>query len=339
MAPDAHRADLWTAEEDGVVRCHLCAHRCRIRPGARGICQVRENRDGVLVSLVYGRVIAKHVDPIEKKPLFHFLPGSLAYSIATIGCNFQCDFCQNWQISQWPRRRGAEMPGEPMTPEEVVREAVAAGCESISYTYTEPTVFFEFARDTARLARERGLKNTFVTNGFMTPEAVAEMAGWLDAANVDLKAADDAFYRRVCKARLEPVQASIRALHEAGVWVEATTLLVPGRNDDPAGLRRIAEFLASVSPDLPWHVTRFHPDYRDLSRPPTPLETIERAIAIGREAGLRFVYAGNILGMQDTHCPACGARVIARRGIGVTEMRLRGSACAACGEALPIIVR
>jgi len=333
-----HEASLWKAADGGAVDCFLCEHRCHIAPGARGVCRVRENQGGRLVSLVYGRAIANHVDPIEKKPLFHFLPGSRAYSIATVGCNFQCGFCQNWQISQWPQSAAGEMPGEPLAPEDVVADARRTGCASVSYTYTEPTVFFEYARDTAVLARQAGLKNTFVTNGFMTPEALDEMPAWLDAANVDLKAWQDSFYRKVCKARVEPVKASIRRMHDSGIWVEVTTLLVPGENDDPDDLRGIAEFLASVSADVPWHVTRFHPDFEMREPPPTPMASIERAIEIGRQAGLRYVYAGNVAGMQDTVCPTCGTTVIERVGMGVAATRLRGAACAHCAATLPIIV-
>ena len=338
MQLEGHKADFWTAADARAVDCHLCAHRCHIKPGGRGICKVRENRDGTLVTLVYGRVIANHVDPIEKKPLFHFLPGSRAYSIATVGCNFRCGFCQNWQISQWPRTNAGEMPGQALAPEEAVEDARRSGCASMSYTYTEPTVFFEYARDTAVLAREAGLKNTFVTNGFMTSEAVKQAAGWLDAANVDLKAWSDDFYSRVCKARLEPVKETIRRMHEAGIHVEVTTLLMPGQNDAAGDLAGIAGFIASISPDLVWHVTRFHPDYQDYETPPTPPETIKRAIDIGRQAGLRYVYAGNIVGMQDTECPSCGATVIERRGMGVSGMRLRGAACEVCGAELPIVI-
>lgn len=337
VTAEQHEAALWKPAAEGAVDCFLCAHRCHIAPEERGVCRVRENVDGRLVTLVYGRVIAHHVDPIEKKPLFHFLPGSRAYSIATVGCNFQCGFCQNWQISQWPRSERGQMPGEPMTPEAVVTAATANGCASISYTYTEPTIFFEYARDCGRLAKAAGLKNTFVTNGYETAETVAELAEWLDAANVDLKAWRDDFYRRMCKARLEPVKETICRMHKAGIHVEVTTLVVPGRNDDSDDLKGIAEFLAGVSPDTPWHVTRFHPDYKMTDGRPTPLETIRQALAIGREAGLRFVYAGNILGEQDTMCPACGARVIARHGFGVSVENLKGSACGKCGAPLPII--
>jgi pyruvate formate lyase activating enzyme len=333
-----HEADLWKSAQDEAVDCFLCAHRCHIVPGKTGVCQVRRNDGGRLVSMVYGRVIAHHVDPIEKKPLFHFLPGTRAYSIATVGCNFQCGFCQNWQISQWPRSRPGEMPGEPMDPETVVEEARRSGCASISYTYTEPTIFFEYARDCGRLAHEVGLKNTFVTNGYATPEAVEAMASWLDAANVDLKAWDDAFYRTLCKARLEPVKEAIRNMHEAGIHVEATTLIVPGQNDAEDDLKGIAGFLASVSPDVVWHVSRFHPDYDMQDAVATPVETIRRALELGREAGLRFVYAGNVAGWQDTVCPSCGSTAIARSGMGVSKLNLQGAACGQCGEALPIVV-
>jgi pyruvate formate lyase activating enzyme len=338
MAAMAHEAALWKPAAGGAVECFLCAHRCRIAGGKRGICRVRQNVGGRLVTLVYGRVIARHVDPIEKKPLFHFLPGSRAYSIATVGCNFQFGFCQNRQLSQWPRSSEAEMPGDTATPEQLVAAARRYDCASISYTYTEPTIFFEYARDTARLARAAGLRNTFVTNGFMTAEALEEAADWLDAANVDLKAWQDGFYRRICKARIEPVTESIRKMHEMGVRVEVTTLLVPGKNTDPDDLAGIAAFVASVSPEVPWHVSRYHPDFEVRDPPPTPTSTIEQAIEIGRREGLKFVYAGNIRGMQDTVCPSCGATVIARQGMGVSAMNLRGSACAECGADLPIVV-
>jgi pyruvate formate lyase activating enzyme len=339
MAETGHEAALWKPADGGAVQCGLCAHRCLIAQGKRGVCRVRENVGGRLVSLAYGRLVAQHVDPIEKKPLFHFLPGSQSYSVATVGCNFQCGFCQNWQISQWPRSGRGGMPGEPATPHEVVAAARRHACASISYTYTEPTIFFEFARDCGRLARQAGLKNNFVTNGYMTPEAVADMAEWLDAANVDLKAWKDAFYREVCKARVEPVKESIRGMRQAGIWVEVTTLLVPGLNDDQQDLKALAEFLVSVSPDMPWHVSRYHPDHEYASGgpPATPVEAIERALDIGRQAGLRYVYGGNVLGMSDTVCPSCGETVVRRGMMEVTGRNLRGSACGKCGAPLPII--
>lgn len=333
MKSGQHEAALWKPAANAFADCFLCEHRCHIAPGKRGVCRVRENVDGALVTLVYGRAIARHVDPIEKKPLHHFLPGSRSYSVAAVGCNFQCGFCQNWQISQWPRGTDGAMPGEPLAPEEIAASAERYGCASVSYTYTEPTIFFEYARDAALAARRRGLKNVFVTNGFMTPEALDLAAEWLDAANVDLKAWDDAFYRGLCKARIEPVKATIRRMHEKGIWVEATTLVVPGQNDDPAQLKGIAEFLASVSPDLPWHVSRYHPDF-EMHEPETPAATLSRAVEIGRKAGLRFVYAGNVVGRQDTACPSCSELLIEREGFGASVRNLKGAACGRCGATL-----
>jgi len=338
MESGGHEAALWKAGADGAADCFLCEHRCHIAPGLRGVCRVRENVGGGLETLVYGRAIARHVDPIEKKPLYHFLPGSASYSVAAVGCNFQCGFCQNWQISQFPRGEARQMPGDPATPEELVADAERERCASISYTYTEPTIFYEYARDTARLARKAGMKNVFVTNGFMTPEALGEMAEWLDAANVDLKAWQDSFYRKVCKGRIEPVKETIRRMHGAGIHVEVTTLLVTGQNDSPEDLRGIAEFLAAISADIPWHVSRYHPDFQMNEPPPTPTETMERALRIGRAAGLRFVYGGNVGGMSDTVCPQCGQTVIARRGFSVMARNLRGATCGQCGTALPVIL-
>ena len=338
MTIGGHEALLWKPAHDEAVDCFLCEHRCHIAPGQRGVCRVRENQGGQLMTLVYGRLIARHVDPIEKKPLCHFLPGSESYSVAAVGCNFQCGFCQNWQISQWPRSTPGEMPGEPMSPAEIVADARRHACASISYTYTEPTIFYEYARDTALLARAAGLKNVFVTNGFMTPEALDDIVTWLDAANVDLKAWRDEFYRKTCKGRIEPVKESIRRMHAAGVHVEVTTLIVTGENDSPDELKGIAGFLASLSPDLVWHVSRYHPDFEMSEPPPTPLETILRAVEIGRAAGLRFVYGGNVAGMCDTACPSCGAKVIERRGLSMVSMNLHGAACAKCGAAIPIIL-
>ena len=232
-----HEALLYEKEKDLRVRCALCAHRCRIDAGARGICGVRENREGVLYSLVYGRVIAENVDPIEKKPLFHFLPGSRSFSIATAGCNFRCTFCQNHEISQLPREEN-HIIGRERTPAKIVEQARLAGCNSISYTYTEPTIYFEFAWDTAGIAREQGLKNVFVTNGYMTGETLELLAPRLDAANVDLKSFRDDFYKKECGARLQPVLDSLRRMKELGIWVEVTTLLIPGSERRRGGAPR-----------------------------------------------------------------------------------------------------
>jgi pyruvate formate lyase activating enzyme len=319
------------------VRCHLCAHRCRLRAGQLGVCGVRENRGGVLVSLVYGRAIAVHVDPIEKKPLFHFQPGSRTFSIATVGCNFRCQHCQNWEISQYGHlHRGAALPGDDLPPETVVEMARSSGARSVSYTYTEPTVFMEYAFDTATLARRAGLRNVFVTNGYMTPEAVDLVAPVLDAANVDVKGLRDEVMKRELKARHAPVLECVRRLKARGVWLEATTLVVPGSNDSDDELRGIAEFLASVDPDLPWHLSAFHPDYQRLDRPRTPRRALDRAMQIGRRAGLRYVYAGNVWDAdgESTVCPGCGAVVIERRGFSVGRVRLAGGRCTTCDAAV-----
>jgi pyruvate formate lyase activating enzyme len=324
---------LWSPAAEGRVSCALCAHRCLIAPAKTGVCAVRRNSGGRLETLVYGEVIAAHVDPIEKKPLYHFYPGSKALSIATPGCNFRCGFCQNWQISQAARREGGVLGGEPFPPDDVVREARARGCRSISYTYTEPTIFFEYAYDTARLAREAGLANTFVTNGYMTAEALTEIRPYLDAANVDLKAFKDGTYKKVCGARLGPVLETIRLMREIGVWVEVTTLIVPDLNDGDEELRGIARFLAGVDTEIPWHVSRFHPDFEYTQAPPTPLATLRRALDIGRSEGLRYIYVGNVDGeSEDTLCPQCGAVLIRRRGFAVAANRVSGGACPACGR-------
>ncbi len=332
-------ARFYRKGEDRSADCFLCGRRCRVADGKRGFCGVRENRDGTLYSLVYGRLIARHVDPIEKKPLYHFLPGTFAYSIAAPGCNFRCSFCQNWQISQVdaaPALRSLDYT----PPEDVVEAAVSGGAESISYTYTEPTVFMEYALDCAALARDRGLKNTFVTNGYQTPEAVEGMAGLIDAANVDLKAFSDDFYRRYCQARLEPVLEAIANMHAAGIHVELTTLVLPGQNDSEEELRELAHFVAGVSPDIPWHISRFHPDYKETALPPTPLGAMLRAAELGREAGLHYVYLGNVLTDegQNTRCPGCGRTLIERAGFGRPGLRMTEPRCPDCGRDIAVVL-
>jgi pyruvate formate lyase activating enzyme len=287
-------AMLYDKVRGDAVHCFLCAHHCNISPGEYGFCGVRQNIDGVLYSLTYGEIIAAHVDPIEKKPLYHFLPGTYAYSVAAIGCNFHCGFCQNWQISQVSKRDGGGRFGTPVSPGEVVKRAVSSDCASIAYTYTEPTIFFEYAYDTAALAHKAGLKNVFVTNGFMTEQAIEAILPYLDAANVDLKAFTDEFYRRACQGRLEPVKKSIQSMHAHGVSLEITTLVVPGENDSEDELRGIAEFIASVDTRIPWHISRFHGDYQYAGRSSTPIETLRKARSLGQEAGLRYIHLGNV---------------------------------------------
>jgi pyruvate formate lyase activating enzyme len=337
------QALLYDRLDEGHVRCILCAHRCIIRPGHKGICQVRENREGVLYTLVYGIPLSQAIDPIEKKPLFHFHPASTAFSIATVGCNFRCSFCQNADISQMPRDRG-EIRGYQSTPQAVVDAARRAGCRSIAYTYTEPTIFFEYSYDIAQLANRAGIASVYVTNGYMTFEMLDLFQGvtsgheaWLDAANVDLKAFRDETYRRVCGARLQPVLDTLKKMKELGVWVEVTTLVVPELNDSEQELKDIARFLSTeLGVDTPWHVSRFHPSYKMHDRGATPLASLRRAYELGREAGLRYVYVGNMPGahLEDTLCPSCGQSVIMRWGFQITHRNIQDGACAYCGAVI-----
>jgi len=326
-------AYLYERLDDRKVRCNLCNHRCIIKEGKRGICGVRENQGGALTTLVYGRLIAQHVDPIEKKPLYHVLPGTLSYSIATVGCNFRCRFCQNADIAQLPTDQKGMIVGDRHTPEDIVGAAIQAGCSSISYTYTEPTVFFEFAYDAARLAHEKGLMNVFVTNGYMTSEAVHMIKPYLDAANVDLKAFNDAFYKDQCSAKRKHVMETLRVMKEVGIFIEVTTLLIPGLNDDKKELEGLASFIVdSLGPDTPWHISRFHPTYKLTDRPATPAETIHQARRIGLGAGLRYVYSGNLPGDEgeNTVCYNCGHMLIERWGYRISKNVMGRGKCPNC---------
>jgi pyruvate formate lyase activating enzyme len=353
-----HEARFYDRLAGDEVACTLCPHDCRIREGGRGACGVRFNDRGTLYTLVYDRVASLAIDPVEKKPLFHFYPGSRACSVATVGCNLRCTFCQNWVLSQWPKdvlpksldeignlqateRSRPQLAalanavvGDPVSPGEIVNLALVTGSRSIAYTYTEPTIFYELAYDTAVLARGKGLKNIFVTNGFISEAPLRELATVLDAANVDLKFFRPESYRKISRARLEPVLAAIRLYRELGVWVEVTTLVIPGVNDSDEELRGIATFLRSLGADLPWHVSLFYPAYKMMDRPPTPLATLRRAAGIGREAGLRHVYEGNVPGGEgeDTYCHACKALLVARSLFGVLENRIANDRCPDCGE-------
>jgi pyruvate formate lyase activating enzyme len=321
--------------EGNKVQCSLCCHRCLISPGKGGICAVRENSDGTLYSLVYDKVIAQNIDPIEKKPLFHFQPGSKSYSIATPGCNFRCRHCQNADISQLPRDHGGVVLGEEVAPSSIVAAALKTHCKSISYTYTEPTIYFELAYDTARLAVEAGLKNVFVTNGYITPEALDVIRPYLHAANIDLKGFTDDFYKNICGARLQPVLDAIRLYKEFGIWIEITTLVIPGHNDTDEELKGIARFIRSVGEDIPWHVTRFHPTYKLTDQPRTPLATLKRAQQIGFETGLRYVYEGNIPGEgEDTVCWKCKKPLVKRIGFSVEENRVKEGKCSHCSAVI-----
>ena len=318
--------------DEKKVRCFLCAHHCFIKDGKRGICYVRKNIDGTLHTLVYGRVVSMNIDPIEKKPLFHFQPGSTSFSIASVGCNFRCEHCQNFEISQYPKEHEGEILGQHVTPEAIVDAAKKNGCKSISYTYTEPTIFFEFAYDCARLAHGKGIKNVFVSNGYTTPEATRAIAPYLDGNNIDLKGNDD-FYNKICGARLEPVKETIKLMKELGVWVEVTTLIIPDYNDSDEDLRNIAEFIKSVDPFIPWHVTQFYPTYKLMDTPRTPVKTLRKAKDIGFETGLKYIYEGNVPGEggENTYCHNCKKLLIKRFGFSIIENRMKDGKCSECG--------
>lgn len=329
------KAMFYKPEENETVSCSLCRFNCLIREGARGVCAVRENRGGTLYSLVYGKLCAEHPDPIEKKPLFHVMPGSRTYSIATMGCNFHCQNCQNYTISQVDRN--APVCGGEKTPQEVVQRALESNCHSISYTYTEPTIFYEFAYNTARLATEAGLKNIFVTNGYISKGALATIAPFIDAANIDLKGFSELFYRDVVQARLSEVLDSIIEYRKQGIWIELTTLIIPGLNDFDSDLRGIAEFIvANLGIDTPWHLSRFHPTYKLTDRPLTPLSTLRRGREIGLAAGLRYVYEGNVPGEggENTWCPFCKSLLIKRHGFSIVTDRVKKGTCPDCGAAI-----
>ncbi len=326
-------AILYQKEKDGKVKCNLCAHRCSIAEGKQGICQVRENRGGTLYTLVYGRTIAQHVDPIEKKPLYHFYPGSSAYSIATAGCNVRCQWCQNWDISQMPRERGL-IVGEKASPQQIVDAAKRSGCRSIAYTYTEPTIFSEYAYDIARLAHDAGIANVYVTNGYMTAEMLDMFKPYLDAANVDLKAFSDKTYRKYVGARLQPILDTMIKMKELDIWLEVTTLVIPGINDSPKELRDAARFIVKeLGPSTPWHISAFHASYEMMDVPSTPLSTLRQARQIGQEEGLHYIYIGNVAQelAQDTLCPSCGTVLVGRRGYYVSGHRVEDSRCPQCG--------
>jgi len=316
---------------DYKVKCYLCSHNCKINESDFGFCRVRQNIKGELFTQVYGELIAEHVDPIEKKPLYHFLPGSKSYSIATVGCNFRCSFCQNWQISQIQKDDKTNVYGKFAKPEEIVKRALEQDCKSISYTYTEPTIFFEYAYDVSKIAKEKGLYNTFVTNGYMSKKALEKISPYLDAANVDLKSFREEFYKKICKARLKPVLESIKKMKELGIWIEITTLVVPEQNDSDKELNDIAEFISSVGKETPWHISRFHPDFDYNDSYPTPIETLNKAYDIGKKHGLKYVYLGNVLDEKNTICSNCGTVLIKRTPFEGSIINLKEGKCSKCG--------
>jgi pyruvate formate lyase activating enzyme len=326
---------LYDPLENGKVLCKLCAHRCTISPGGVGVCRVRENREGVLYTHVYGKTITQNVDPVEKKPLFHFFPGSKAYSIATPGCNFRCAWCQNADISQVTNEGILEL-GADASPEQIVASAKRQNCRSIAYTYTEPTIFFEYSYDTAREAHENGLFNIYVTNGYMTGEMLDMLHPYLDAANVDLKGFREDVYRKYAGAHLQPVLDSLKKMKAMNIWLEVATLIIPGINDDPDELRDIGAFIAEeLGPETPWHVSRFAPAYKMTNVPPTPISTLNQAQEIGYEEGLRYIYIGNIAAGADTNCHICGHLLVSRSmNQIVSNTIVAGGLCPECGTPL-----
>lgn len=332
---DLKEAVLWESTgSDGKVLCQLCSWRCLISDGRVGRCGVRKNVGGVLYSLVYDKVCAANSDPIEKKPLFHFLPGSESFSIATPGCNFRCEFCQNWQISQQAIEQGL-IEGEAISAEQIIASAMRTGCKSIAYTYTEPTIFMELCADCGELAKKKGLANVFASNGYQTREAIDFASDWLDAINIDLKAFSEDYYKRLCKAHLQPVLDTISYVaKETGIWLELTTLLIPGENDSDDELKGLTDFIVThAGPDVPWHISRFIPQYKYTDSAPTPVESLERAAEIGKEAGLRYVYFGNVPGCQaeSTFCYNCGKMLIERVGYRIGDNNLEDGCCPYCG--------
>lgn len=329
-------AAYWEQQPDGSIRCQLCRHHCRIPAGGRGHCNVRLHQDGRLWTLTYGNLVAEHIDPIEKKPIYHLHPGSRCYSVAAAGCTFRCSFCQNHQIAMVDAE---DLPCGPVVPPpEIVEKACAAGCRSLAATYTEPTLLIEYLTELFPQAKRAGLATVLVTNGYMADRPLSDLAPFVDAANIDLKSFRDRFYREECGARLDAVLEGIRAFHRAGIWIELTTLFIPDHNDSDEEMADIATFIArELGPEVPWHVSAFYPAHRMLHVPPTPESTIERAVKAGAKAGLHFVYPGNVSPRRSvsTSCPACGNLLIERSGYRIERVALAGGSCPRCRSRLP----
>lgn len=320
-------------KEEGKEKiiCLLCRHYCKLKEGQTGICGVNKNVGGELKTLAYGHPVAINLDPIEKKPIYHMLPGSKALSFGTVGCNFRCPFCQNWDISQETKINESI----EVSPQKMVELALENGASSIAYTYNEPTIFYPYAKDIGLIAKEKGLKNIFVSNGFESSEVIKDMASWLDAANIDLKSWNDAYYKKVLKGGLEEVKDTLRQMVKEGIWVEVTTLLIEGENDSDQDLKEMAAFIANdLGKHVPWHLSAFHPDYKMMDHERTKLETLQRAKEIGKKAGLYYIYMGNVPVHGDTHCPDCGELLIDRTGYSVIVNKLEGGCCPKCKRAI-----
>ena len=336
------RAYLYKKLDKKAVQCLNCSHYCVIPENQKGICGVRKNIDGKLYSLVYGKAVSINIDPIEKKPFFHFLPGSLSLSIATVGCNFRCLNCQNWQISQGPKLED-KIWGEEISPNEIVEIVLKSKLPSISYTYTEPTIFLEYALETMKIAKEKGLKNNWVTNGFLSKESLNLVADYLDAANVDLKGFTDEFYIKYCGGKLQPVLETLKRIKEKKIWIEVTTLVIPTLNDDEKTFKNIAKFIKDeLGVETPWHISQFSgPASWKLQKiKDTSVQTLEKAWKIGKDAGLKYVYLGNVFShkYENTFCPKCGELTIERTGYSIKRHDKNGK-CPKCGENLSIILK
>lgn len=319
---ELHEARFYEKLSGGRIQCQLCPNKCILSPGQRGLCKVRENRDGKLYSLVYGKPITINVDPIEKKPFYHFLPTTRAYSLATVGCNLSCKYCQNFDISQ---RFPEDVRPMEKSPEEVVQEALNAGAESIAFTYNEPTVWYEYMYDIAKLAKEKGLRTVMITAGYITPEPFKELLEVLDAVRIDLKGFREEYYNEIVGGKLEPVLESLKVAYQSGTWLEIINLVVPGHNDSEGEIKDMCRWIKeNLSEDVPLHFLRFQPRYKMKNLPPTPLETLKKARKIAQEVGLNYVYTGNVPDIEGntTHCPDNGEPLIVRKGFFETESKL-----------------
>lgn len=332
------KAILFEKLEDKKVRCLACSHQCLISDGQTGICGVRQNKNGVLYLLVYNKPVSVNIDPVEKKPLFHFMPGKKIFSLATIGCNFKCDFCQNWEISQLPktidkiRETSYEMQHESWTPKIIIKYCQENKIPMIAYTYNEPTIWTEYAYEIMKLAKEAGIKNVWVSNGFMSEKTLELISPYLDAINIDLKSFSEDFYQKICKGHLEPVKKNIKKIWQKGIWIEVTTLVIPGFNDSSKELKEIAEFLKNISEDIPWHISAFYPAYMMSDIQPTSRKTLIETYKIGKKSGLKYVYTGNIpdSNYESTYCPKCHSLIIKRVGMEVLENNLKNGKCPKC---------
>ena len=336
------KAKLFNKLKNNVVKCFACKHYCIIPEGKTGICSIRGNEGGELYLYTHSMPSAVAIDPVEKKPLFHFKPGSKVFSIGTFGCNFRCSFCQNWQLSQFPKSESArnaekaraliKMNSVPLSPEDAVEKALRYRCEGFAYTYNEPAIWAEYAEEISSLASKKGMFNIFVSSGYETEEAL-NFLKYIDAYNIDLKAFSEEFYRKICGTKLENVLDTIKSIYKRKKWIEITTLVIPGENDDDEQLLEIASFIKELSSSIPWHISAFHPDYKMMDKERTPLSTLEKAYHIGKEVGLEYIYIGNVFGneKENTYCPKCHFILIRRKGFEVIENRINKGRCEKCG--------